>query len=560
MRFVLKTCFLFFLCFGSCKNSETKISQKIKLDPLISSGIAGKMSSEEKLLQKQQAHPLDRMQFKLIESKIIDKAEIFSEVKTEIDNFPLARYNSLKPLILEQDIPTLQQHIADGTFTYTELTLFYLKRIANIELDSSRSLHSIIALNPNAIAEAKKRDANKTGQHHPIYGMPILLKDNINTKDMKTTAGAAALKENQPLEDAFIVSRLKANGAIILGKANLSEWAYYFCQRCPLGYSAVGGQTLNPYGIREFETGGSSAGSGTATAANYAIAAIGTETAGSIISPSSQNALVGLKPTPGVLSRTGIVPISHTLDTPGPMAKSVVDASILMDAMRGEDVNDYKSVRSNDTYLLKEKNDSFMFRFGVIKDLLEEPLYAAAVAKLKASGIEVIEIEPERKPLDGFSTLLNLEMKEELPKYLKAHASKNISLKNLAEIMTFNRKDSIVNMPYNQGIFDGIMADTTSVAGFELLRKELLKSGNAFFEETMKINQLDAILSINNYHSAYAAVGLRPCLAIPMGLKTTGEPMAITLIANLYEEAKLLRMGLEIEQVLQARVPPADYR
>ena len=152
-----------------------------------------------------------------------------------------------------------------------------------------------------------------------MYGMPVLIKDNINTSGMPTTAGAIALLENENTEDAFIIKKLKEAGALILGKSNLSEWAYYFCGTCPVGYSATGGQTLNPYGRAIFESGGSSSGSGASVAANYAVAAVGTETSGSITSPSSQNSVVGLKPTIGLLSRTGIVPISTTLDTPGPM-------------------------------------------------------------------------------------------------------------------------------------------------------------------------------------------------------------------------------------------------
>ena len=165
---------------------------------------------------------------------------------------------------------------------------------------------------------------------------------------MPTTAGAIALSKNENTEDAYIIKRLKEEGAIILGKSNLSEWAYYFCGTCPLGYSATGGQTLNPYGRTIFESGGSSSGSGVAVAANYAVAAVGTETSGSIISPSSQNSVVGLKPTVGLLSRTGIIPISSTLDTPGPMTKNVTDSFILFNSMLGYDASDPKSIEIED--------------------------------------------------------------------------------------------------------------------------------------------------------------------------------------------------------------------
>ena len=191
-------------------------------------------------------------------------------------------------MILEQDIPAIQASINDGKLSYEELVLFYLYRIYNYELDNATTLNTIIALNKNVVEEARKMDAAKVASSsedkHPIYGMPVLLKDNINTAGMNTTAAGAILLMENATDDAFIVKQLKKKGALILGKVNLSEWAYYLCGGCPVGYSAVGGQTLNPYGRRIFETGGSSAGSGTAMAAKcHAVAAVGTETSGAVM-------------------------------------------------------------------------------------------------------------------------------------------------------------------------------------------------------------------------------------------------------------------------------------
>src|SRR5690606_185306 len=252
----------------------------------------------------------------------------------------------------------------------------------------------------------------------------VLLKDNINTANMPTTAGAIALQNNQT-EDAFIVTKLKENGALILGKANLSEWAYFFCGDCPSGYSAVGGQTLNPYGRKILDTGGSSSGSAVAVAANFAPVAVGSETSGSILSPSSQNSLVGLKPTVGVLSRGGIVPISSTLDTPGPITKSVIDNAILLSAMTGKDVDDFASNlnknSSNDFYTSLSEAPLKGKRFGAIKALMEDSLYVAAVNDLKKAGAEVIEYEAEDISLPNFLRLLNLDMKKDLPEYFKKY-------------------------------------------------------------------------------------------------------------------------------------------
>ncbi|MCT8338807.1 amidase family protein [Flavobacteriaceae bacterium TK19130] len=510
-------------------------------------------------IAQQQEHETERMRFKVIQSVYQDKNEVFQPLYEKVSNFSEERYAEMRPLVLEQDIETLQQHISEGKITYEELTLFYLKRIYNYELDAEKSLHTIIALNPNAVALAQERDNNKRNASNTLYGMPILLKDNIDTKDMKTTAGAKVLEENQPPKDAFIVQQLRKEGAIILGKVNLSEWAYYFCQGCPLGYSAVGGQTLNPYGRKEFETGGSSAGSGTATAANYAVAAVGTETAGSIISPSSQNSLVGLKPTVGVLSRTGIIPISHTLDTPGPMAKSVMDAAILLEAMSGKDASDTVTVSREGSYVQTIKEGSLEGkRLGALNSLMQDSIYAETIKKLEKEGAEIVPFDPPEVSLNGFLTLLNLEMKEDLPKYLAERSSEN-SVKNLLDIMDFNQADSVKRMPYNQGIFDGIMADSTSVEDFKKLRSELQKNGTRYFEEPMEKHNLDAILSINNYHSAYAAVAHHPCLTLPMGYKENGEPINITFISEPFSEVKLLQLGYAFEMVFPVRKIPEAY-
>jgi amidase len=227
-----------------------------------------------------------KLRYKLIQSRVLDKNEIWKNVADQISNFSEEDYQALMPFILEQDIPTIQSHILSGELTYEKLTQWYLYRIVKYENDKEKMLNAIISLNPNAVSEARKRDKNKSAQDHPIYGMPILLKDNVNLQGLPTTAGTHLLRNNMA-SDAFIVERIKEKGGIILGKTNLSEWANFLCFNCPNGYSAIGGQTLNSYGRKKFDTGGSSSGSGAATAANYATAAIGTETSGSILSPSS---------------------------------------------------------------------------------------------------------------------------------------------------------------------------------------------------------------------------------------------------------------------------------
>ena len=512
-------------------------------------------------LKKQENHKSNRMRFKLFQSKHLDMNTVFKPFENDLAYFSEENYRALKPFILEQDIPTLQKNIKAGSLSYEKLTLFYLYRIRKFESDSTKSLHSIISLNPNVLKEARARDKNtKENAEYSIYGMPVFLKDNINTKEMPTTAGAIALVENKNTKDAFIVEKLREKGALILGKVNLSEWAYFFCSGCPLGYSAVGGQTLNPYGRGVFETGGSSAGSGVTVAANFAVAAVGTETSGSITSPSSLNSVVGLKPTIGVLSRTGIVPISSTLDTPGPMTKNVIDNAIFINAMRGYDKNDFASKKIAQDYFQNGFSKNLKGRrLGVLKSLLSDSIYAVTVAKLKKKGVKIVEITPSEISFDGFITLLNIDMKYDLPKYLSNFAANNITVKSVKEVVLFNLKDTVLRAPYGQQLFDGILKDKTTLKELEAIKNKLSAESKKYLQ-ALKAENLGAILSINNYHSGIAAVAKYPTLTVPMGYKNSGEPVSLTFIGAPFSERKLLEIGYAFEQVTKVRKMPKNYQ
>jgi amidase len=520
-----------------------------------------KKYNEIALLKEQQNHPTKRMQFKLIQSKYLDMNEVFEPLNEEIANFSEQEYQTLKPLILEQNIPSLQRSVKEGTLTYEKLTLFYLYRIRKFESDSTLSLNSIIALNPDVLKQAREKDQQKNNVSEvSMFGMPVLLKDNINTKEMPTTAGAVALQRNFTKSDAFIVKKLKENGALILGKVNLSEWAYFFCSGCPVGYSAIGGQTLNPYGRAEFETGGSSSGSGAAVAANFAVAAVGTETSGSITSPSSQNSVVGLKPTIGVFSRTGIVPISSTLDTPGPMTKSVLDNAIFMNAMLGLDTEDKASKEIEVDYLQNGFRNNFEGKkLGALKSLLTDSIYAATIDKMRKAGAEIVEITPPEISFTGFLTLLNIDMKHDLPSYLKNNADKSIFIKNVKDVVGFNKKDSLLRAPYGQQLFEGIVKDSTTLAQLEVVKANLKSEGEKYLQ-VLKDENLDAILSINNYHSGIAAVSFHPTLTVPMAYKKSGEPVSLTFIGVPFSERNLLEIGYAFEQLTKARKTPKNYQ
>ncbi|WP_317124930.1 amidase family protein [Ichthyenterobacterium magnum] len=475
-------------------------------------------------------------------------------------------YNNLKPFVLEQDIPTLQKHITSGELSYEKLTKFYLYRIRKFDRANNLSLNSVIALNPNVIQQARQKDKEFLNKKmkHPIFGMPILLKDNVNASDMPTTAGAVALQDNNA-EDAFIVKQLKKQGALILGKANLSEWAYFFCGECPSGYSAIGGQTLNPYGRKIIDTGGSSSGSGVATSANFCAASIGSETSGSILSPASQNSVVGLKPTIGLVSRSGIIPISSTLDTAGPITKNVIDNAILLDAIFGEDKSDSKSIFAlwgNGFYVDELVSEGLKGkRFGAYKEMLEkEPLYVSAIEQLKKRGAEIVVIEEnEDIKLPDFLRLLNLDMQKDLPIYLSKYADDKVALKSVEDVIDFNLKDSIHIMPYGQALFKGIVADKATDEEFTLIKEILKTNGKHYFDDFIKTNQLDGVLSINNYHAGYAAVAEYPAITVPMGYKENGAPMGLTFIGKRLSEKQLLQWAYNYEQATKMRKAPVNY-
>lgn len=546
-KYVFFLASLFFLLY--CCSTAT--SQLDKWEPY----------DESEELAANATHAVSRMQYKRIQSKHSDRNALFLPFEKELTQFTQTEYEALKNLILEQDILSIQGSIGNGSLTYESLTLFYLYRIYHFELQRETYLNAIIALNPNVLKEAREKDRKRKADiTHPIYGMPILLKDNINALPMATTAGAAAFRENTPQRDAFLVKQLKAKGALILGKVNLSEWAYYFCQGCPLGYSAMGGQTLNPYGRKQFETGGSSSGSGVAVAANYTVAAIGSETSGSILSPSGKNSVVGLKPTIGAVSRSGVVPISSTLDTAGPMTKNVLDNAILMSAITGEDNNDSYSYASQDirfqgldTIHLKGK------RLGLIRNFSSDSLMQIAVKKMEAAGAIIIPFDPPKTKMNQFRTILDVDIKKDFPLYIQQHGSKTLDFDSVKDIVAFNQKDSLLHAPYGQGIFERIAQDTTSATHFESTKLKIMQEARTYFEIPMRLYELDAVLSIDNRSASYAAAAHYPALGVPMGYRAEGQPQNITFIAPSKQEQKLLEIGAAFERLTKARKPPKGY-
>jgi len=542
-------CFLLLVFLFGCNSNKTSLKQWNPYDETVE-------------LELNSNHLIKRLQFKRIQSNFNDKNNWFIPFKEELTSFTLEDHDRLKPFILEQDIPSIQNHIKQGNLTYETLTLFYLFRIYYFEIQQGTYLNSIISLNPKVLDQAREKDSNKNQDlDNPVYGMPILLKDNINSLSMATTAGAAVFQNNISQKDAFIVGQLKAKGALILGKANMSEWAYYFCQECPVGYSAMGGQTLNPYGRKEFETGGSSSGSGVAVAANFAVAAIGSETSGSILSPSAKNSIVGLKPTIGSLSRSGIIPISSTLDTAGPMTKFVIDNAILLNALIGKDEIDpysYKSIPIKlevlNNFNLKGK------RLGLIRRFQSDSLMQIAIIKMENAGAKIIYYDPPNIELKKFRKLLDVDMKVDLPSYIKNYGNTKLDVYSVKDIVDFNLKDTLLYAPYGQGIFDRIAKDTISRIYFKPHKNKLMSAATKYFQVAIRNHHLDAILSIDNFTASFAAAAHYPAIGVPMGYLKNGQPQNITFIAPSRQEQLLFELAAAFEKITKHRKTPKLFK
>lgn len=515
-------------------------------------------------LQELAGHENESMHFKLLNSKVLDKNSLWAPFLDELSAFSASRYEALKPLILEKDIASIQRAVASGDLSYTELTTFYIYRIREIEVDDSRFINAVIALNPAAIERARsldqQREQGRAVAEHSMFGIPVLLKDNIGFDGLPTTAGALALADNRTA-NAFITNRLMENGAVILGKANLSEWAYFFCNGCPSGYSAVGGQTLNPYGRKSFGTGGSSSGSGASMAANLATVAIGSETSGSILSPASANSSVGLKPTTGSLSRTGIVPISATLDTAGPITRSVADAVTLFNAMAGFDEADSAMpLISEDLALVYREIGLSGKRLGILDSFEDDPFYQKAIGLLTNNGADAISVSLDAPRNARFSELLGGEMVRDLALYLENFSSPNVDIANIAELQAFNLEDIDLRAPYGQGLVDMMSGLELSAAELEALRAELQTAAEAQLQQVFAEGEIDVLLSINNRNAGLAALANYPALTIPMGYQEDGRPIGLTLVAPSFQEQELIDIGAAFERLSRARMLPENFR
>lgn len=493
--------------------------------------------------------------------------------------------NTTEFQLQELTIDDLQEKMRSGQMTSRQITEAYLERIRQIDR-SGPVLNSVIEINPDALTIADSLDQEREDGklRGPLHGIPVLIKDNIDTGDkMMTTAGSLALDGHRAEVDAPIIKQLREAGAVLLGKTNLSEWANFRSTRSSSGWSSRGGQTKNPY-VLDRSPCGSSSGSGTAVAANLCVVAIGTETNGSIACPASINGIVGIKPTVGLWSRAGIIPISHTQDTAGPMARTVRDAAILLGALTGEDPNDSITLSRNvdipKEYTAFLKTDGLQGKIiGVDKSLLKgheaiDALLVKALGQIRNAGGTVVEV--------AFRDLLNdvgkdefdvlkYEFKDGLNKYLAAHSA---NVKSLEDGIRFNDENEKDVMPYfKQEILVGSQAmEDLNSNGYTQALKRLLTTTRRVFADVFKEHKLNAVCGPTNGPSwcidlingdsftgygiySPAAIAGYPSITVPMGM-VSGLPIGLSFLGLAYSEPELISIAFAYEQVSGNRVPP----
>ena len=486
-------------------------------------------------------------------------------------------------------IAQLQQQMDSGTLSSSDLTAQFVKRIQQID-QSGPHLRSVLEVNPDASGIAKKLDEKRTKKHGPLYGIPVMLKDNIDTGDrMQTSAGSLALVGAPAPHDAALVKRLRDAGALILGKTNLSEWADYRSTHASSGWSGRGGQTRNPYALDRNPC-GSSAGSAAAVAAGLTTVALGSETDGSIICPASMNGLVGLKPTLGLVSRTGIVPISHNQDTAGPITRNVTDAAVLLGVIAGSDATDPATAGAD-----KHATDYTRFldpdglrgkRIGVVREMGgAEPnadrVLDQAIAVMKAQGAVIIDpvTLPHLSELSAPETTVMLyDFKHDINAYLATRTG--LGVHSLADLIAFDQREAAREMPwFGQELFEQSEAkgSLTETAYTQALEKAKRLAGPEGIDAALKANHLDALLA-PSWGPAYmtdpvlgdhivsgdptiggasqpAAVAGYPSITVPAGW-AHGLPVGIVLFGAKWSEPTLIAMSYGFEQHTHAWQPP----
>lgn len=475
--------------------------------------------------------------------------------------------------------------------SWEQMARFFLSQIRTYDVEGrfgepGPAINSLIAINPDALEDARASDARRlAGQALPLDGVPLVIKDNVEARGMPTTAGSLALAANQPDRDAPITARLRAAGAVLIGKSNLSEWANIRSSHSISGWSAVGGLTRNPH-ARDRNTCGSSSGSGAAVAAGFAIVAIGTETDGSITCPAAMNGLVGFKPTVGLVSRTGIVPISHSQDTAGPMTRTVRDAALVLNVIAGSDPADPATAeadaRKTDYAAALEAASLRGVRIGVARFLTgysdgTDAVFEANLERLRQAGAVLIEIKdgPDMDAVGGAEfTVLLTELKADLNAYLATTDRAQVKTRTLADVIAFNRATPRELALFDQDLFEaaeatGGLSDPAYVAARET---SLRLAGAEGIDRLLKDNDVAVLIApttgpawmtdvVNGDHylglaSTLPAVAGYPHLTVPMG-QVGGLPVGLSFIGGQWQDARVLALGYAFEQLEPQRIAPA---
>lgn len=467
----------------------------------------------------------------------------------------------------EMTIAEMQEEMAKGVLTSEELVLMYKE---NISLRDEKT-QAVLEINPDAllIAQALDFERRQRGSRSALHGIPILVKDNMDTGDkMHTSAGSLALKDHYALRDATVVEKLRQAGAVILGKTNMTEWANFMSDKMTNGYSSRGGQVKNPYGA--FDVGGSSSGSAAAVASNLAAGALGTETSGSIINPAAQNSLVGIKPTVGLVSRTSVIPLSHTQDVPGPMARTVADAVAIFEAIIGVDPEDASTAfaaQFEDYQWSKHFKEEGLqgVKLGVARKLFKEitddqaALFEQALNTLRDCGAEIIDgfdLGVEQEDL-GFAVLLH-EFKSNLNAYL-AKSNPDQRMRSMEDVIAFNNEHPEKMLKFGQNLLEqanemtGMLTEREYV---EALERNRFLAAERGMKDVLDKTGVDALVLPQDYGCNIGAAAGFPSITVPFGLSPTGEPFGVTFAGQAFSEPVLIEYAYAFEQAVKGRRKP----
>jgi len=468
----------------------------------------------------------------------------------------------------EATISEMNEKMNNGELTAEELTLMYIDTISLRD----KNVNAVLELNQQAVHIAKALDVERRekGSRSLLHGIPILLKDNMGTNDlMHTSCGSLALKDFYATEDAFIVKKLREAGAVILGKTNMTEWANFMSDRMTNGWSSRGGQVNNPYGL--FDVGGSSSGAGAGIAANMAAVALGTETTGSILNPSAQNSLVGIKPTVGAISRAGVIPLTTTQDTPGPMARTVRDATITFSLLVGTDPADPVTAEAYrlegvDWMSLLDKGSLAGVRLGVAREIFEREastervaLFDKALKELEAAGAVIVDdlnLGTMENDL-GYNVLL-YEFKAALNAYLGKTSASN-SIRTLADVIQFNNEHAEETLKFGQVMLEKVERTSgtlTERAYIEALLRNRHLAGDIALGKAFDTYNIQALVFPQDHGCSFGAAAGYPSITVPAAYSETGEPFGITFSGKAFSEPELIGYAYAFEQQVNARRKP----